>query len=236
MDNKLNDINTINTQILEFLYYESISLTISYAENYLLSIQDKNSDNVTEDKKYKDKKKIDDINIVIKSYLDTQKIVFTEDLLKKGKLCSLVSLVFNLSSHREVSEKLIYLFLEVSQTHIKRISQDVFWFDLYLLLQIQMTIELNGIVKRPVSMITKAVFNEYQNHEIFSLITIQKLKYYSCKKNEIIKELENSTMEEIVNKYPHTQFVEKMVIFFKYLLKNFPTPILLYNKPSYLLL
>ncbi|ORX80657.1 hypothetical protein BCR32DRAFT_245472 [Anaeromyces robustus] len=162
MDNKLNDINTINTQILEFLYYESISLTISYAENYLLSIQDKNSDNVTEDKKYKDKKKIDDINIVIKSYLDTQKIVFTEDLLKKGKLCSLVSLVFNLSSHRE------------------------------------MTIELNGIVKRPVSMITKAVFNEYQNHEIFSLITIQKLKYYSCKKNEIIKELENSTMEEIL--------------------------------------
>jgi len=52
-----------------------------------------------------------------------------------------------------------------------------------------MIIELNGAVKKPVSMITKAVFNEYQNHEIFSLISIHKLKYYSSRKKEVLDEV-----------------------------------------------
>jgi len=52
-----------------------------------------------------------------------------------------------------------------------------------------MILELNGDVKNPVSIITKAVFNEYQNHEIFSIIPNHKLKYYQTRKKEIISEV-----------------------------------------------
>jgi len=38
-------------------------------------------------------------------------------------------------------------------------------------------------------MITKAVFNEYQNHEIISLMPIHTLKKYSTKKHEILNEV-----------------------------------------------
>jgi len=57
-----------------------------------------------------------------------------------GKLCSLISMVFNLSSHKEVSEKLIYLFLEVSQIHFKNLIKTDFWYDLFLLIQVQVII------------------------------------------------------------------------------------------------
>ncbi|KAG4085437.1 hypothetical protein H8356DRAFT_1317501 [Neocallimastix lanati (nom. inval.)] len=53
-------------------------------------------------------------------YLDNEKIEFDDKLLWKGKLYSLVSLVFNLSSLRDVREELINLFLEISQIHIKQ--------------------------------------------------------------------------------------------------------------------
>jgi len=61
----MDDTNIIDNQILEFLYYESATLTINYAENYILKEQN-TIDNVKNEKKIKDKKKIDGINVVIK--------------------------------------------------------------------------------------------------------------------------------------------------------------------------
>jgi len=52
----------IDKQILEFLYYESITLTINYAEEYILNKNNEGKDN----KNNKIRKRIDDINIVIK--------------------------------------------------------------------------------------------------------------------------------------------------------------------------
>ncbi|KAG4103504.1 hypothetical protein H8356DRAFT_928876 [Neocallimastix lanati (nom. inval.)] len=183
----------IDKQILEFLYYESITLTVNYAEEYILNKNNEGKDN----KNNKIRKRIDDINIVIKLYLETEKIEFDNELLWKGKLCSLVSLVFNLTTHKE------------------------------------MILELNGDVKNPVSIITKAVFNEYQNHEIFSIIPNHKLKYYQTRKKEIISELGNHSMEELLNKYNNTQFLEKMVKYFNSLINEFEVPKLLFKKPSY---
>jgi hypothetical protein len=219
----------IDKQILEFLYYESITLTINYAEEYILNKNNEGKDN----KNNKIRKRIDDINIVIKLYLETEKIEFDNELLWKGKLCSLVSLVFNLTTHKEVSEELINLFLEISQNYFNHFYQDDFWYDLFLLIQIQMILELNGDVKNPVSIITKAVFNEYQNHEIFSIIPNHKLKYYQTRKKEIISELGNHSMEELLNKYNNTQFLEKMVKYFNSLINEFEVPKLLLKKPSY---
>ncbi|OUM58990.1 hypothetical protein PIROE2DRAFT_15603 [Piromyces sp. E2] len=235
MDSNNNNINNddIDYQILEFLYYESITLTIDFVNNYVINKQDESNKNFNNNK-INAKKRIDDINIVIKSYLNSQKITFNEDLLWKGKLCSLVSMTFNLSSHKEVSEKFIYLFLEVSQKYIKNLSQSDFWYELFLIIQVQIIIELNGSIKRPVPMITKAVFSEYQNHEIISLMPIHTLKKYSTKKHEILSELENNDMNEIINKYSYNQFLDKMTYFFKYLLKYFTTPKLILNKPIYI--
>ena len=69
--------------------------------------------------------------------METEKIEFDNELLWKGKLCSLVSLVFNLTTHKEVSEELINLFLEISQNYFNHFYQDDFWYDLFLLIQIQ---------------------------------------------------------------------------------------------------
>ncbi|ORX56697.1 hypothetical protein BCR36DRAFT_580997 [Piromyces finnis] len=143
-------------------------------------------------------------------------------------------MTFNLSSHKEVSENFINLFLKVSQKYIKKLSQTDFWYELFLLIQVQIIIELNGSIKRPVPIITKAVFNEYQNHEIISLMPIHTLKKYSIKKNEILKEMENSNMNELIIKYSYNQFLEKMTFYFKYLLKHFKTPNLVLNKPKFL--
>jgi len=52
----------IDKQILEFLYYESITLTVNYAEEYILNKNNEGKDN----KNNKIRKRIDDINIVIK--------------------------------------------------------------------------------------------------------------------------------------------------------------------------
>jgi len=55
----------IDQQILEFLYYESITLTIDFVENYIINKQDE-SNKIINNKKINAKKRIDDINIVIK--------------------------------------------------------------------------------------------------------------------------------------------------------------------------
>ena len=132
----MDDTSEIDNQILEFLYYESATLTVNYAEKYIIKGQNI-TDNVKNEKRIKDRKKIDGINIVIKSYLDSQPINFNKELLWMGKLCSLISIVFNLSSHKEVSEKLINLFLDISQLHFKNLMKTDFWYELFLLIQIQ---------------------------------------------------------------------------------------------------
>jgi len=107
---------TLNTNIY-YYYYILLNIFIIHTYIFIINNNIKKTNNI--------------------AYLDSQKVTFNEELLWKGKLCSLVSMTFNLSSHKEVGEKFIYLFLEVSQKHIKSLSQTDFWYELFLLIQVQ---------------------------------------------------------------------------------------------------